>query len=92
MRKLYADEKRRTSEVTVRALMNADVERVAAAGPGRVDEVSVPVEVDLYWMKPVLAAVTKISSHRRAGHRPRELARARDVLLSHRRVARGDEE
>ena len=51
-----------TSEVTVRALMNADVERVAAAGPGRVDEVSVPVDVDLFWMKPVLAAVTKISS------------------------------
>jgi len=59
MRKLYADEKRRTSEVTVRALMNADVERVAAAGPGRVDEVSVPVDVNLYWMKPVLEVMTK---------------------------------
>ena len=68
-----ADAKRRTSNVTVRVLRGGDVDELAvpcadadgknaAVGVGLgVDEVSTPVNVNLYWMHDVLQHMSKFN-------------------------------
>ena len=61
-RRAFADEKRRRSNVTVRVLLNSDAPAISAIGPERgMDEVAVPVDVNLYWMDEVLKKMSKFN-------------------------------